>query len=133
MKWPNKYSWLVLSCVLLVSSCRTPKQIERYEDVSINRLNNIRQISEWGIILDDTIIISIVDTVRGQWVPQKMITRSRYAKGGDTTTTQQHIKGNNITESKEKRISHDYTYIYYLAVIIVLVVIIVVFFKVIGI
>lgn len=108
MKWRNSLSWFVTVCALLLASCRTTKHVEQYEDIDINRLNDIRQITTWGIILDDTVTISVLDTVHGQWVPRHMVARKTHVTGKDTTATKQKTDYRKVSKSTKVSNSNSY-------------------------
>lgn len=133
MRWQNKLSWFVPVCALLLSSCRTTKQVEQYEDININRLNDIRKIITWGIILDDTITISVLDTVHGQWVPRHMIARKTNVAGKDTMSTQQKTNYQKVTKSTKVSDSNSYNAWWILLLISVIMLVVVIFLRVIGI
>ena len=132
MRWLNNRSWFVPVCALLLASCRTSKQVEQYEDININRLNDIRQITTWGIILDDTVTISVLDTVHGQWVPRHMLARKTHVTGGDTMTTKQKTDYQKVSKSTKVSDSSSYND-WWLLLLFLGIMLVVVFFRVIGI
>ena len=133
MRWRNSLSRFVPICALLLASCRSSKQVEQYEDININRLNNIRQITAWGIILDDTITISVLDTVHGQWVQRHMVARKTHVTGGDTMTTKQKNDYQKVSKSTKVSDSNSYKDWWLLLLFLVIMLVVVVFLRFIGI
>lgn len=133
MKWRNNQSWFVPFCALLFASCRATKQVEQYEDIDINRLNDIRQIITWGIILDDTVTISVLDTVHGQWVPRHMIARKAHVTGEDTTATKQKTNYRKVSKSTKVSDSSSYNDWWLILFFCVIMLVVVIFLRVIHI